>query len=94
MTVSVESANPLPVEGGIFGIGQLNLQRGYVRLGIGLTVLWFVFWSCAYVIRPYTRLMPEPTSFARLVMSPGILGPCVMVALVLAYWIAAGFRPN
>src|SRR5262249_35830355 len=29
----------------------VNLRRGVVRLGIGLAVLWFVFWTCAYVMR-------------------------------------------
>jgi hypothetical protein len=94
MTAFVESENTLPVAAGIFGIGRLNLHRGYVRLAIGVTVLWFVFWSCAYVIHPYTSLTPQPASFALLIMAWGILVPCVIAALVLAYWIAAGFRPN
>lgn len=94
MTVFVESANPLPVRGGIFAGGRLNLRRGYVRLGIGLSVLWFVFWSCAYVIHPYTLLIPQPASFALLIMAWGILLPCVAASLVLAWWITAGFRPR
>jgi hypothetical protein len=94
MTVFLESESTLPVAGGIFGSERLNLRRGCVRLGIGLTVLWFVFWSCAYVIHPYTSLIPQPASFARLIMAWGILVPCVMTALLLACWITAGFRPD
>jgi hypothetical protein len=94
MTVLVQGQSTLPAAGGIFRVGRLNLRRGYLRLAIGLTVLWFVFWSCAYVIHPYTSLTPQPASFALLIMAWGILAPCVMAALVLAYWIAAGFRPN
>lgn len=94
MTVLVDRESTLPVAGESFGAGRLNLHRGSVRLAIGLTVLWFVFWSCAYVVHPYTSLTPEPASFALLIMAWGILVPCVIAALVLAYWIAAGFRPS
>ena len=39
----------------------MNLRRGFLRLGIGLVLLWLVFWNCAYVISPYnTSLKPEP----------------------------------
>lgn len=92
MTVFVEGESTLHVGGGVFAGERLNLRRGYVRLGIGLTVLWFVFWSCAYVTHPYTSLVPEPASFALLIMAWGILVPCVMAVLLLACWITAGFR--
>jgi hypothetical protein len=94
MTVFVESESTLPVAAGAFRGKRLNLHRGYVRLGIGLTVLWFVFWSSTYVIHPYTSLIPQPASFALLIMAPGIIVPCVMTALLLACWITAGFRPD
>jgi len=93
MTGFVESENTLPVVGGVFGSERRNLRRGYMRLGIGLSVLWFVFWSCAYVVHPYTSHIPQPASFALLIMAWGILVPCVMTALLLACWITAGFRP-
>jgi len=94
MTVFAESESTLPVGGRVYEGERLSLRRGSVRLGIGMTVLWFVFWSCAYVIHPYTSLVPEPASFALLVMACGILVPCAMTALALACWITAGFRSD
>jgi hypothetical protein len=94
MTVLVETAVARPAAGGLFVVGRLNLSRGCVRVGIGVAALWFVFWSCAYVIHPYTSLTPQPASFVLLIMAWDILVPCVAAALVLGYWIAAGFRPS
>jgi hypothetical protein len=94
MTVFVESKSTLPVTAAAFPVERLGLRRGYLRIGIGLTVLWFVFWSCAYVIHPYTSLVPQPATFVLLIMAWGILVPCVAAAVVLACWIAAGFRPT
>jgi len=94
MTILIEREISLPAAGGIFGGGRLNLHRGFVRLGIALPALWFVFWSCAYVVHPYTSLTPEPASFPLLIMAWGILVPSVLAALGLACWIAAGLRSN
>jgi hypothetical protein len=30
----------------------VDLRPGFLRFGIGLAVLGFVFWTCAYIIRP------------------------------------------
>src|ERR1700730_10532659 len=73
---------------------KVNLRRGFLRLGIGLVLLWLVFWNCAYVISPYnTSLKPEP-AFVILVTEWRVLAPCLVAAVVLGGWIAAGFRSN
>jgi hypothetical protein len=70
----------------------VNLRRGFLRFGIGLVVLWLVFWMCAYVISPYnTSLKPEP-AFVILVTEWRVLAPCLVASVVLGAWIAAGFR--
>ena len=73
---------------------KVNLRRGFLRLGIGLVLLWLVFWNCAYVISPYnTSLKPEP-AFVILVTEWRVLAPCLVASVVLGAWIAAGFRSN
>ena len=68
--------------------------KGFLRLGIGLVLLWLVFWNCAYVISPYnTSLKPEP-AFVILVTEWSVLTPCLVASIVLGGWIAAGFRSN
>jgi hypothetical protein len=69
---------------------EVNLRRGFVRLGIGLAALWFVFWTCAYVMRP---LASESAQL------PPALSPTTDIALVAAVivglpWIVLGFRSN
>ena len=72
----------------------MNLRRGFLRLGMGLVLLWLVFWNCAYVMSPYnTSLNPEP-AFVSLVTAWRVLGPCLVAAVALGGWIAAGFRSN
>jgi hypothetical protein len=72
----------------------VNLRRGFLRLGIGLVLLWLVFWNCAYVISPYnTSLKPEP-AFVILVTEWRVLAPCLIASIVLGAWIAVGFRSN
>lgn len=70
-----------------------NLRRGFLRLGIGLAALWFVFWTCAYVINPYTSLKPEP-AFAIRVTAWSVLAPCLLASVVFGGWIAAGSGQN
>jgi hypothetical protein len=73
---------------------EVNLRRGFLRLGIGLVLLWLVFWNCAYVISPYnTSLKPEP-AFVILVTEWRVLAPCLVAAVLLGGWIAVGFRSN
>jgi hypothetical protein len=71
----------------------VNLHRGFLRLGIGLVVLWLWFWTCAYIIRPQSS-----HAYAR---SPGmgisltVLAPLLIAAAILIVpWIVSGFRSN
>jgi hypothetical protein len=71
-------------------IDAMNLRRGMVRLAIGASALWFVFWTFAYVLHPPSSLNPEP-AFAIRISTWGVVVPCVVAALLLGAWIAAGF---
>ena len=69
----------------------VDLRSGFLRLGIGVAGLWFVFWTCAYIIRP-----PASENAPSL---PPALSLTTDIALVAATllgvpWIVAGFRPN
>ncbi len=70
----------------------MNLQRGFVRLVVASAILAFVFWTCAYVLKPYSSLQPGPASFLLRATEWSVLGPSVVVAIVLGVWIAAGLR--
>jgi hypothetical protein len=70
-----------------------KLRQGFIRLGLGLFAVWFVFWTFAYVIHPYTSLRVEPT-FAVRVTAWSVVVPCLLSAVILAGWIVTGFRPN
>lgn len=86
MTALVEPT--IPAVGRISTVGRLDLRQAFVRLGVGLAALWFVFWTCAYVIDPYTSLMPAPKTFLLLVTSWGVLVPCLTTAVAVAFWVA------
>jgi hypothetical protein len=67
----------------------VNFRRGLTRLGIGLWVLWLVFWTFAYAIRtPVSEnaVSPPPLFAVTLVV--------IAVAILVLPWIASGFRPN
>lgn len=72
-------------------IDAMNLRRGLVRLGIGVAVLWFVFWTFAYVLHPPSTLNPDP-GFTTRVTAPGVVVPCLLAILVLGAWVWIGFR--
>jgi hypothetical protein len=72
----------------------VNLRRGFLRFGIGLAVLWLVFWMCAYVISPYNTSLKSEPAFVILVTEWRVLAPYIVASVVLGAWIAAGFRPN
>ena len=69
---------------------EVNLCRGFVRLGIGLAVLWFVFWTCAYVMRPLASENVQPLP----ALSPTTDIALIAVVLVGLPWIVSGFRSN
>ena len=71
-----------------------NLRRGFLRLGIGSATVWIVFWTFAYVIGSHTSLTPQPASFVIRVTAWSVLVPCLIAAVVLGGWAAAGFRSS
>ncbi len=70
--------------------GKVNLRRGFLRLGSGLVVLWFVFWTAAYVLSPRSSenapVLPVFSPMTNIVL--------VAAAIVGMPWVAAGFRKN
>jgi len=70
----------------------MSLQRGCLRLAMSLAAVWFVFWTCAYVLQPFSRFKPEPATFALRATASGVLVPCLVVAVLLGGWVALGFR--
>jgi hypothetical protein len=69
---------------------EVNLRRGFVRLGIGLAVLWFVFWTFAYVMRPLASENAQPLP----ALSPTTDIALIAVAIAGLPWIVSGFRSN
>jgi hypothetical protein len=63
------------------------------RAAIGIFWLWFVFWTCAYVVGRHASENAPPASLAlSLKHNPG-LAPLLAAASILALmWILSGFR--
>ena len=60
---------------------------GFKRLGLGLALLWFVFWTCAYVIVPHrSENAPWPSPFSPMTLI--LLGA---VAIPIGQWVTVGF---
>jgi hypothetical protein len=74
--------------------GEVSLRRGFLRIGISLVVLWLVFWTVTYVLHPYSSVTPEPASYAIRVTAWSVMDPCLVAAIILVGWAAAGFRPK
>ncbi len=73
--------------GDFFAVAR-RFVTGFKRLGLGLAVLGFVFWTCAYVIAPpRSETVPWPSPFSPLTMI--LLGA---VAIPVMQWVAVGFR--
>jgi hypothetical protein len=68
----------------------VNWRRGLARLGIGLTLWWFLFWTCAYAISPASENAPPA---AAIFSWPTGIALAVVGVLDLG-WVAAGFRRN
>jgi hypothetical protein len=66
----------------------VNWRRGLVRLGIGATLWWFVFWTCAYAISPASENAPVATST---LSWPTEIGLAIAGAIDVA-WIVSGLR--
>ena len=73
---------------------RMNLRRGSLRLGALAAALFFVFWTFAYVVQPYSSIKPQPASFADRIGGWNVVVPCAVVALLVGVWAAAGFRPD
>lgn len=71
---------------------KMSLRRGFLRLVVSLVALWMVFWTVTYVLHPYSTLTAEPASFEIRVTAWGVMGPCLVAALILGIWTATGFR--
>ena len=56
--------------------------------------MYVVFWTFAYVLTPVSALKPGPASFAARVTAWRVLAPCLVTALALGAWAAAGFRSD
>ena len=63
--------------------------RGLVRGAIAVVALWFVYWTFAYVIHPYTSLKPELAFIVR-ITAWSVVVPCLVTAIVLGVWVVAG----
>jgi hypothetical protein len=68
----------------------VNLRRGLLRLAVGLTGLWLVFWTFAYVMRPVVseNAPPLPAFSAKTDIAVGAAG------FLGLPWVVAGFRPD
>jgi hypothetical protein len=72
----------------------MNLRRGCRRVGFWIAAMYVVFWTFAYVLTPVSALKPGPASFAARVTAWRVLAPCLVTALALGAWAAAGFRSD
>ena len=70
---------------------EVNFHRGVRRLGIGLVLLWLVFWTSAYIIKPPVseKSTSVPPAFSLMT------DIAVIAAAALGTpWIVSGFRPH
>lgn len=71
----------------------MKLLPGFQRLAIGAVVVWFVFWTCAYIIAPHQS---ETEQLAGYVFSFTQLAVGALLLLTAAFfgapWIVRGFR--
>jgi hypothetical protein len=67
----------------------MSFRRGGQRLGFGLVLLWFLYWTCANVLGApsFDSGAPSPAS---LTLPMEIV--VIVAAILLAPWIVSGFR--
>ncbi len=71
----------------IFGV-EPSYRKGLRRLGLGLVMVWFVFWTFAYVLHSLTSVsQASPPAF-----SPSTDLALAATLLLLAPWVVIGFR--
>lgn len=68
----------------------MNYRRGLLRLVSGLVMLWFVFWTFAYVL--YSRAAENQESPPAFSLSTDLALAATL--LLLVPWTLAGFRPE
>ena len=85
------ASHNLPIREAVERRGDMTFRRGFMRLGLGLGVLWLVFWTCAYVISPPSsenaQKLPPPLSRTTDIV-------LLAVAILGMPWVVSGFRPN
>lgn len=72
--------------------GAVNLRRGCLRLGMVLAMLWLVYWSFAYIMRPQpSENLPSPPG-------PELSATAIIVltaaAILGLWWIVSGMRSD
>ena len=70
--------------------GRLNCRTGFLRLGVSLMLLWFVFWTFAYVLKPRSaENSPSPPAFS---LSSDLA--LLATVMLVVPWIVGGFRAD
>ena len=70
----------------------INLRQCFLRLGCVLAMLWFVYWTCAYVIKtPTSENSALPPSPALSAASEAVL---VALAVLGLWWIVSALRSD
>ncbi|HLY47270.1 MAG TPA: hypothetical protein VKQ73_16950 [Stellaceae bacterium] len=70
----------------------MDLKRGLTRLAIAAVTMWFIFWTVAYVMHPYSSLTPEPATFLIRLMAWKVIAPCTVAIVLFGTWIGLGLR--
>ncbi len=68
----------------------VNLRRGFLRLAIGVAVLWLVFWTFAYVLKPRVSENAPPLPALSLTTEIAV----AFTAVLGLPWVVAGFRQD
>ena len=66
----------------------MTAKRVFLRLSMSLALLFMVFWTFAYILHP----SEVGTSFTQLLMTEHVFWPSLIAAVLLAVWVAMGFR--
>ncbi len=77
------------IEAMIFGV-EPSYRKGLQRLGLGLVMVWFVFWTFAYVL--YQRSAENQVAPPAFSLSTDLALAAAL--LLLTPWVVTGFRPE
>ena len=67
----------------------MSFRRGGQRLGLGLVLVWFLYWTCAHVLGAPSFGSGAPSTPSLTLPMEVVL---VIAAILLVPWIVAGFR--